>query len=71
MRGPLRRIWFDEAGATIVEHAILVCAVALVFVALAGSGLSPSIALKGVAHIAETVFSGEAPAQPVPTAPGP
>jgi Flp pilus assembly pilin Flp len=56
--GPLRHIWSDESGATVIEHAILVCVVALVAVTLVGSGLSPGRALRSVAFMAGTVFGG-------------
>jgi Flp pilus assembly pilin Flp len=53
---PARRIWSDEGGASVVEHAILVCVVALVAVTLVASGLSPKAALRSVAVMAATVF---------------
>lgn len=51
MRGRFRRISADERGASVIEHAILVCVSALVAVTLAGSGLSPKTALRSVAYI--------------------
>lgn len=57
--GPVRRFWLNESGATIVEHAIMACAAALVAVALVASDLTPSRALHGVGYIADTLFSGE------------
>jgi Flp pilus assembly pilin Flp len=54
---------FDEGGATIVEHATLVCVIALVIVSLAGSGLTPKSALRSVAFLADAAFSGEDPAE--------
>jgi len=62
--GPVRHFWSDESGATIVEHAILVCAVALVIVTLVGSGLSPGMFVRSVAYIADSVLAGEDQAQP-------
>jgi Flp pilus assembly pilin Flp len=56
--GLLRRVSSDEGGATIVEHAILVCVIALVIVSLVGSGLTPSTVLRSVAYIADSVVTG-------------
>lgn len=58
MRVRFRRFWSDERGATVVEHAILVCVGALVAVTLAGSGLSPKTALRSVAYIMTGIESG-------------
>jgi Flp pilus assembly pilin Flp len=59
LRGLLRRVSSDEGGATIVEHAILVCVIALVIVSLVGSGLTPKRALRSVAFLAGVAFSGD------------
>ena len=61
MTGHLRQFCSDENGATIVEHAILACVVALVVVSLIGSGLSPIMAFRSVAYIADSVFSSDEP----------
>ena len=58
MRGRIGRLFSDEGGATIVEHAILVCVIALVIVSLAGSGLTAKSVLRSVAYLADTAFSG-------------
>jgi Flp pilus assembly pilin Flp len=44
--------WSNESGATVVEHAILSCVVALVIVAAVASGLTPSAMLQRAALIA-------------------
>ena len=41
-----------ERGATVIEHAILICIGALVAVTLVGSGLSPKTALRSVVYVA-------------------
>jgi len=43
----------DEAGTTVVEHAILICAIALVIVSLVGSGLSPRKIVQSFGYIAD------------------
>ena len=65
---PARRIWSDDGGATVVEHAILVCVVALVAVTLVASGLSPKVALRSVALMADTVFGAADDASTATTA---
>jgi Flp pilus assembly pilin Flp len=55
----VRHLWRNESGATIVEHAIMACAVALVVVALVASDLTPSRAFQGVGYIAESLFAGD------------
>jgi Flp pilus assembly pilin Flp len=53
----LRRLRSDEGGATIVEHAILVCVVALVLVSMVGSGVKPSTVLRGMAYVGGTILA--------------
>jgi hypothetical protein len=61
----MRRIGFasDESGATVTEHAIVVCVMALVIVYAVGSGLSPSEALRRIKILSDVVFTDE-PAAP-------
>jgi Flp pilus assembly pilin Flp len=63
--GRLRRLWPNESGATIVEHAILVCVIALVVVTLVGSGLSPSMFMRSVAYVADSVLTGDSAARAI------
>ena len=56
--GRLRRLFSDEGGATVVEHAIMVCVIALVIVSLAGSGLTPKSVVRTAAYLLEAAFSG-------------
>ena len=59
MFGPLSRLWSNESGATVVEHAILACAVALVIVTFVGSGLSPRVMVRSAAYIADALLTGD------------
>lgn len=58
LRGRLGRLFSDEGGATIVEHAIMVCVIALVIVSLAGSRLTPRSVVQSAAYLVEAAFSG-------------
>ena len=55
--------WHDENGATVIEHAIVVCVMALVIVYAVGSGLSPAEALRRIEILSEVVFTSEPDAQ--------
>ena len=61
--GPLRRLSSDESGATVVEHAILACVIALVIVSLVGSGLTPRSALRSAVYLADTMLTGDGEAR--------
>lgn len=54
-----RRIWSNESGASVVEHAILSCVVGLVIASAVASGLSPREMLAKIAFIAFTVAGCE------------
>jgi Flp pilus assembly pilin Flp len=51
-------LFSDESGATVVEHAIMVCVIALVIVSLAGSGLTPRGVLRSAGYLLEAALSG-------------
>ena len=55
--------WFDENGTTVIEHAIVVCIMALVIVCAVGSGLSPGEALRRIEILSDAVFTSEPEAQ--------
>lgn len=54
-----RGFWSNESGATVIEHGILSCVVALVIVAAVASGLSPRAMLERIALIAASVTACE------------
>jgi Flp pilus assembly pilin Flp len=65
VKGGARRLWSDESGATVIEHGILICVIALVIVTLVGSGLSPSMFLRSVSYLADSVLAGGDPTEAV------
>jgi Flp pilus assembly pilin Flp len=63
----------DESGATVIEHAIVVCVMALVIVYAVGSGLSPGEALRRIQILTGAALTSEPPAQTIdrrPVTPG-
>jgi hypothetical protein len=49
----------DEGGATVIEHAIVTCVLALVVVYAVGSGLSPAEMLCRIEVLTDTVSARE------------
>jgi Flp pilus assembly pilin Flp len=59
VRARFTKYWANESGSTVIEHAIVVCVMALVIVYAVGTGLSPGEALRRIALLTDAIFTNQ------------